>query len=76
MSINTGRKRLLLQMYPQLKAGIDQVKRTVLGHYPNTNTRTGYQGNKIQLKGVYLNQYYMEPIDKFARMVCTIRVVA
>jgi hypothetical protein len=61
-------RRILKQNQP-LRAGIQRVKCEVLGHLPQLNMRTGHQYGKKQLKGVYYNQYYMDPIEKFARKV-------
>ena len=73
MATQRGAKTLL-ELYPQLKQGIEWARRDILGHLPQTpgggKTRTGYNRSTRQLKGVYLNQYYQEPIDKYARMVC------
>lgn len=69
MSALTASFRRILKQSPQLRAGIQQVKYDVLGHMPQLNMRTGYQYGKKQLKGVYYNQYYMDPIEKSARMV-------
>ena len=55
------------------KAEIELVKREVLGHAPQLNIRTGYQMNKKQLTGVYLNQAYPDFIEKSARKVSTKR---
>ncbi|GAX12070.1 hypothetical protein FisN_8Lh172 [Fistulifera solaris] len=52
---------------PAIRKGIAQVKRDVLGHVPQLQERTGYQFAKKQLTGVYLNQYYTDPIAKSAR---------
>uniref|UniRef100_A0A7S3LDV7 Small ribosomal subunit protein mS33 n=1 Tax=Amphora coffeiformis TaxID=265554 RepID=A0A7S3LDV7_9STRA len=70
MSSQRGAKKLL-EMYPQLKQGIAMARRDILGHIPKTsnNARTGYNRSTKQLTGVYLNQYYQEPIDKYVRMV-------
>ena len=62
-------KKSILKLYPQLRRGIRQVQREVLGHAPQLNHRTGYKKAAKQLKGVYYNQYYMDPIAKFARKV-------
>jgi hypothetical protein len=69
-----GASKTLLQLYPQLEKGIQQARRDILGHLPaptagSSNARTGYNKSTKQLKEVYLNQYYMEPIDKIARQV-------
>lgn len=63
--------KTLLEMYPQLKKGIELAKRDILGHLPahGNTARSGYKFSTKQLQGVYLNQYYHEPIDKAARMV-------
>ena len=63
--------KTLLEMYPHLKQGIEWARRDILGHIPKTsdNSRTGYNRSIQQLTGVYLKQYYQEPIDKYARMV-------
>jgi hypothetical protein len=68
-------KKALTEMYPALRRGIQQVQRDVFGQYPQLNGQTGHQMNKSQLKGVYYNQYYMEPITKFARMVSFVFVL-
>lgn len=72
MSSTRGAKTLL-EMYPQLKQGIEWARRDILGHLPKTKstTRTGYNRSIKQLQGVYLNQYYQKPIEKYAKMVCT-----
>ena len=57
------------QAYPALKHGVEQVKRDVFGELPQLNVRTGHKKAKVALSGVYLNQYYLDPIDKFARKV-------
>jgi hypothetical protein len=59
----------LVQFSPAIRKGIAQVKRDVLGHVPQIQERTGYQFAKKQLTGVYLNQYYTDPIAKSARQV-------
>jgi hypothetical protein len=59
----------LLKLSPSVRRGIQQVRKEVLGHAPQLNQRTGYQFSKKQLTGVYLHQYYLDPIEKFARMV-------
>jgi hypothetical protein len=59
----------LIQFSPAIRKGIAQVKRDVLGHVPQIQERTGYQFCKKQLTGVYLNQYYTDPIAKSARQV-------
>lgn len=59
----------LIQWSPAIRKGIAQVKRDVLGHVPQIQERTGYQFSKKQLTGVYLNQYYTDPIAKSARQV-------
>ena len=63
--------KTLLQMYPQLKKGIEMARRDILGHLPQhgNTTRSGYKTSVKQLQGVYLNQYYHDPIDKAARKV-------
>lgn len=69
----------VLERYPQLRKGIEVAQRDILGHLPNKNKgvrlppRTGYSRSIRQLQGVYLNQYYMESSDKYARMVRTCR---
>lgn len=70
MSTLRGAKTLL-ERFPQLRKGIELVQRDVLGHLPKTgeNLRTGYNRSVKQFKGVYLNQYYMEPIDKSVKKV-------
>ena len=64
-----ARFRQLVQQVPTVQAGIQQVKYEVLGQMPRLGMRTGHQYARKQLKGVYYNQYYMDPIEKFARMV-------
>lgn len=59
----------LVKFSPAIRKGIAQVKRDVLGHVPQIQERTGYQFSKKQLTGVYLNQYYTDPIAKSARKV-------
>ena len=71
----SGRKRIL-DLYPQLERSIEKVRRDVFAHLPNTNTRTGYQFVKKPLQGVWINQYHMEPIDKAAKLVRMLGVVA
>jgi hypothetical protein len=66
--------RSVLERYPQLRKGIELVQRDILGHLPKNHgvkspPRTGYNRSIRQLQGVYLNQYYGESIDKYARMV-------
>lgn len=69
--------KTLLQTYPQLRKGIELARRDILGHIPHTPTkpgerpaRTGYNKFSVkQLQGVYLNQYYHDPIEKYAKMV-------
>jgi len=68
MTINSGRKALL-KLYPSLNSAIQQVRQDVFGHVPQLGVRTARKFNKKQLTGVYLNQYYQEPIAKFARKV-------
>jgi hypothetical protein len=65
----TASFRRLLKRSPELRNGIQQVKYDVLGHLPQLNIRTGHQYAKKQLKAVYYNQYYMDPIEKSARKV-------
>jgi len=61
--------RNIRRLVQSKKAEIEQVKREVLGHAPQLNIRTGYQMNKKQLTGVYLNQAYPDFIEKSARKV-------
>jgi len=61
--------RQLLKRSPELRRGIQEVRSQVFAHLPQLNMRTGNQANKRQLKGVYYNQYYMDPIEKSARKV-------
>jgi hypothetical protein len=68
-SMSSSTKKALTTVYPALRRGIQNVQRDVFGQYPQFNGQTGHQMNKTQLKAVYLEQYYMEPIEKFARMV-------
>lgn len=69
MSLPRKAFRKILQSNPKLRLGIQQTKYDVLGHLPQLHMRTGHQANKKQLTGVYLNQYYMDPIAKSARKV-------
>jgi hypothetical protein len=69
VSALTASFRRLLKRSHELRNGIQQVKYEVLGHMPQLNIRTGHQYGKKQLKGVYYNQYYMDPIEKSARRV-------
>jgi hypothetical protein len=71
MSFSASKKATstLLKLSPSIRRGIQQVREEVLGHAPQLNQRTGYQFSKKQLTGVYLHQYYLDPIEKFARMV-------
>jgi hypothetical protein len=73
MASSSSSKKALTQVYPALRRGIQNVQRDVFGQYPQLNGQTGHQMNKTQLKSVYLNQYYMDPIEKFARMVRSFR---
>ena len=59
----------LIELTPALKVGIQKAKKEIFGTLPNTlgNQRRGHQVAKRQLTGVYLNQYYPEPIETFAR---------
>jgi hypothetical protein len=66
---SSSTKKALTTVYPALRRGIQNVQRDVFGQYPQLNGQTGHQMNKTQLKSVYLSQYYMDPIEKFARMV-------
>lgn len=72
-SSNVARQqfRRLLQKSPKLRKGIQDVKYEVFANLPQLNMRTGHQANKRQLKGVYINQYYLDPIEKSARKVRT-----
>jgi hypothetical protein len=67
MSSNAAR---LLQQHKELvRMGVQQVQRDVFGRAPQLNLRTGLQRSKQQLQGVYMNQYYMDPIATSARKV-------
>jgi len=68
----TGPK--LYQAYPHLKQGVQKVQQEVFGYYPQMGLRTGHQKAKQAMTGVYLNRYYLETIDKSARMVRPFRV--
>jgi hypothetical protein len=70
---SSSTKKALTAVYPSLRRGIQNVQRDVFGQYPQLNGQTGHQMNKTQLKSVYLSQYYMDPIEKFARMVRSVR---
>lgn len=61
----------LYQNYPTLKRGVEKAQQEIFGYFPNLNIRTGYQKAKQSLTGVYLNHYYLDPIDKAARKVKT-----
>ena len=69
--MTSAAKTSILKLYPQLRKGIRQVQREVLGHAPQLNHRTGYKKAAKQMTGVYLNQYYMDPISKFAKQAST-----
>ena len=62
-------KKASLKLTPALRKGIQEVRREVFGHLPQLHQRTGHQFAKKQLTAVYLNQYYIDPIEKFARKV-------
>lgn len=67
-----NKKPNILELYPHLRKEIQFIQQDVLGYSPpSTNCmRTGYQFNKKQLTGIYLDQYYKEySIDKIARLV-------
>jgi hypothetical protein len=69
MSSRSSAQKAWTVVSPALRRGIQEVQRDVFGQYPQLNSQTGHQMNKTQLKSVYLSQYYMDPIEKFARMV-------
>mmetsp|Transcript_18900 Transcript_18900/g.24309 ORF Transcript_18900/g.24309 Transcript_18900/m.24309 type:complete len:112 (-) Transcript_18900:66-401(-) len=71
ISAFTRSRNRLYRMYPTLQEGVEKIKRDVFGHYPKPDIRakTGYKFNRTQLKGVYINQYYPEPIMTYARKV-------
>lgn len=52
-----------------LRQGVQQARQDILGHAPQLHMRTGRQATKKQLTGIYLNQYYIDPIDKVAKKV-------
>ncbi|CAB9528765.1 expressed unknown protein [Seminavis robusta] len=59
--------RKLYQTYPALRREVNKVQQEIFGYFPNLGVRTGHQKTKKSLQGVYLNRYYDEPIDKYAR---------
>ncbi|GKY93318.1 hypothetical protein MPSEU_000299400 [Mayamaea pseudoterrestris] len=65
MSIAT--LRLLQQHKELIRRAVNEVQRDVFGRAPQLNMRTGIQRSKQQLQGVYMNQYYMDPIATSAR---------
>ena len=61
--------RQLSRTYPNIMDEIGKIQYTILGQFPKDGMKTGYQWNKIQPKGVYINQYYHPRIMDTARKV-------
>lgn len=66
----------LYAAYPSLRKGIKEVQRDVFSQNPNLYVRTGHRKAKKAFAGVYINQYYIDPLDVHVRKVCNCSVHA
>jgi hypothetical protein len=59
----------LVKSSPVFKRGAEAARQDIFGHAPQLNIRTGNRKAKKAFTGPYIEKYYPESINKYARMV-------
>jgi len=59
----------LVQNSAVLRRGAEVARQEIFGHLPQLNIQSGHKKAKVQFTGPYLERYYPESINKFARQV-------
>jgi len=65
----------LVQNSTILKRGAEAIRQDIFGHLPQLNIQTGHQKAKVSFTGPYLEKYYPESINTYARKVRIITAV-
>ena len=69
MSTSVAALKKIVQNSAILKKGSEAARQEIFGHLPQLNIRSGHKHAKKSFTGPYLERYYPESINKYARKV-------